>query len=403
MNYSIKDHRRMIMSSAVNSFGAALTWTGLPMYMATLTGNPHDAGVLFASSSIAGIGLTFIAGNFADRFSRKKIAIVTGVFSGLALLALLIALRSHAFQWFYFVASASAAFDVFGNAARSAWFSHINERIGSRLETSLGKKASLQMLAKLCGMGLGPILYVNFGGPVLIFDALTSFAEVALLLRVTDLRDYLHRGDTGKWGDLLQGELSHLRSNPQLRMLLLNTALSGLLSFPVIYAGILVLQTTFSASPNFVSVWWLMGAIGSLIANTLLSKGLLERTRHGVVLAAVTVSMLIGCLVMSQAPSATVFVSAFLLFTLGNPIVNTLLNAAIFRSASRGYQGRINALADMAFDGASMIGLALLTVATLKGPATPLLFLAILPVITVRILLMLKLNLSPQVGGPHDV
>lgn len=64
---------KIVIVGTVDSLGAAIVWTGLPLYAYSITGSFLYTSSLFFTSAIARILATFFGGYLADVSSSKRI------------------------------------------------------------------------------------------------------------------------------------------------------------------------------------------------------------------------------------------------------------------------------------------------------------------------------------------
>ncbi len=134
----------------------ALQWTGstlglplLPLFLEHRGGTPSLIGFIQASFFIAGMATQFLAGHFADRFGRRRIAVGGLILYGVASMTFLLPLHA---AWFIGTRAlqgiAASTFEVAALSAVSSLFP----------EARRGAAVSRILAAQLFGVAAGPML-----------------------------------------------------------------------------------------------------------------------------------------------------------------------------------------------------------------------------------------------------
>lgn len=347
--YTVKDLNKVILASAISSFGASLTWTGLPVFVYNSTGNSDDFSTLFMTSTLAGALFTIIGGQLADRVNRKFVTMICSLISAISVFSLYFFIDSKGSQAYLIVAMISSLVAALQVSSLSAWHSDIMDSLPECNGVLIAKKNAIMMTAKLLGMGLGPILYTYLGKRALIIDSGTVLFEVGILLFVANYQKIKVSGK--KLGRLLWDA-------KKVNLLFIST-LSGLLSLPIINMGLKVLGDLHEASAEQISTFWLIGAIGSLCSNTIMSRGYFKNISSQKQMIIGSFLMGMSYLTMGMSSSAGLFIICFSMHTLGNPIFNNVIGRNIIQTVSSEERGRFLSLT-YSFQDFSILGVLLL-------------------------------------------
>ena len=354
--YKNSDLHKVIIASAVSSFGASLTWTGLPVFVYNSTGNSDDFSTLFITSTLAGALFTLIGGQLADRFNRKIITLVCSFLSALSVLSLLFFIDTKGSQAYFYVTMISSLVGSMQISSLSAWHGDIMDALPENNGILIAKKNTLMMSAKLLGMGAGPILYTALGKTALILDSATVLMEVGILLFVVNHQ--LKRG--------AKKTQKSVKWNMEKIHVITLASLSALLSLPIINIGLQILGDSFKASSTQISLFWLTGALGSLTSNTLMSRGIFKNFSEFQQMSVGTLLMGLSYVLMGQSSSSSVFIACFALHTLGNPIFNNVIGKKSIDVVSNAERGRFLSILYSAQDFGILAVLMLLRLSDMK-------------------------------------
>lgn len=368
-------HRDLItISLAMNALGSAMTFTGLPSYVAQMTGNLGHSSGLFLMEAVASLIVTFFAGAIADRYSRKWVAIVASISSGLAMIALAACLKTRLIWSFYVFGIIVSIFDSIAIVATNTWFnSFANKRA---TEEIIGRKNTILMAAKMIGMGCGPLLAAFVGWKIVLIDA-SSFFIAAFFLIFLRYPFQTRLSTTMSGRVLLKQGLAYIRQKPEFRGITTIAFCTGLLSSPLVNSAIEIIHLNYKGSPFLLSTLWLTGSIGSLITNFLISRGAFKRLGRYQSVIVANMIVICGLFIMTACHSPGVFIASFMLFTLSNPLINTYLSAAFLRVTPAEFMGRVTSHYYVVCDAGTILGITLATWAGsfMGTPANVLIFL----------------------------
>lgn len=155
--------RLFLTARAISWAGNAVTLVALPILIFQLTGSPALTGALTAVEAIPYLVLGLPAGALADRWDRKRVLVLTGVASGLAMatvpLAAMLGLLTvpHLFAAALTVSSLFVFFDAAG-------FGALPELVGrKRIPSATGSMVAFSTAIGLVGPAAGGALAASIG------------------------------------------------------------------------------------------------------------------------------------------------------------------------------------------------------------------------------------------------
>jgi len=381
MSYRQRDYRLIIIATGLGQFGAAVTWTGLPVFVAELTGRISDLSALFIASSLTSLLFTMAGGMLADRLSRRQLAIGGSLASAIVMSGLAFALDPDRPEIFYIAGVLNTLITALTLPALTTWFNAIASDVRGDLVRGIGTKSFVVMGSKMVGFASGPLLYAALGKPALLVTVGMSLLEAAALVFVVHLgQPETTRRRLESGADIVQHlNIKHVH-------LLGLAAIVGLASYPMVNAGVSTMKSTFAAPSHFLSLYWIGGAGGALVGNFLLSRGALQPGReqsYFVYMAAIAIA---AVLTLGLATGPIVFVAAHTLHSFTAISMRNMLGAEAFRSVATEYQGRFTAFCTIFEEAAGLAGLAALLLLQERFGAQAL-YLLLLPFFAARLVL----------------
>jgi MFS family permease len=356
-NYSQFENRVVTYALPIASVGAGLTWSGLPFLLANETADLSNVFVLFMASIIAGALFTLIGGSVADHFPRKNFVIISLL--GDTTLTSMLAYFGSAenIYLFYAVSFSSAIIGAMNGSALGLWIKDILSATSENLARGLARRGMWNIIGKAIGFSAGPILYAKLGFNALYVDAAFSLVPTIALLFVADL----HRKSNERPG-AIGGYSSLLVSNFWTRDRILILSLFGLTAaytVPTTVVSYAILLSRFGSEVPNASSFWLFASVGSVISHFGLAQRIADKIDSGARLMLSQILMAFGFIGLWLAPSPSVFISFFMIFTLSNPIMTNSLETEVYEKCDDLFRGRFNALCQLADD---LVGVAVLFV-----------------------------------------
>jgi MFS family permease len=164
----------------ISKLGAQVFGITMLLWIQQTTGSATIMGLLYMLAAIPGIALGPIGGTFADRYSRKKIIILSDSIRGVAILLLTIFIFRNTeatdaiIIGLFIVAILNGILSTFFGPAISAAIPDLVPKESVNAANSMGQ-ASTQ-ITLFIGQGLGGWLFQTIGAPILfLFNAFTFF------------------------------------------------------------------------------------------------------------------------------------------------------------------------------------------------------------------------------------
>lgn len=168
----------------ISMLGDWLLFIALPFYIYTLTGSTLATGIMFIVQTLPRVFLGSVAGVFVDRWSRKKILVVTNLIQIVVLLPLLL-VHSQNLVWIIYVfAFLESSVSQFFNPAEMAIIPSLVDE--QQLVSANSLNSMSQELTRLIGPFLGGVLMALYGiNVVVLIDACSFLIAAALLIFIT--------------------------------------------------------------------------------------------------------------------------------------------------------------------------------------------------------------------------
>ncbi|AAU21853.1 MULTISPECIES: MFS transporter [Bacillus] len=344
---------KIVIVGTVDSLGAAIVWTGLPLYAYSITGSFLYTSSLFFTSAIARILATFFGGYLADVSSSKRIMLrclsINWFFYSLLFLGLSLGLT-----WIIFpIMLISQCFSTISIMNQNLWFNSLCSK--ETLASEISGRNSWFLISKTVGFSLGPLMYHWLNAYSLIINLLTILIAITLILTIKDL-GYVNNK---KKKESIFSSFKEVYKNQLLKRLNIIEILNGL-TFPVLTSlSIYILEKNLNASSLIISLFWLIGGVGAITANLMLSRLKLFKLQyiHQFIISFVLVVG--GLLLMTIASYSFVYLIGFSLFTLGTPIINNLLRSKVFIFAPSHMKGKVTSVITSSSDLGTIIALSL--------------------------------------------
>jgi MFS family permease len=300
--------------------------------------------------------LSMLGGVVSDRYNRFRVLLATQVaslFQALAL-ALLVYYGAYGLWHILLLTVVLAAINAFDVPARQALVYEMVEH-KEHLPNAIALNSSMVNVARLVGPAIAGVMLDKFGAEVCFVSNGFSFLAVIISLLLMRLPPFTAHGRaTGVTADLKEG-FYYLRSNPEIRKVMLMLAGVSFLALPFvtllpIYAGDIFHgdASTFGLLNTFVGVGAVAGALflASMKPGTNLKKVLFRST----ILFAVG---LLAFSYMQYFPLALLFIS---LAGFGMMAQTTISNTLIQTTVAPPMRGRVISYYAMAFFGMQPVG-----------------------------------------------
>lgn len=306
------------------------------------------------------------AGLLGDRYSKRKILLITQSAMGFCALALGLLVVTNTVQlWHvYLLALLLGVGSAIDAPSRQAFVSEVVE--AGDVPNAVALNATSFNLARLAGPGLAGLLIAWIGtGPAFLINA-ASFAAVILSLakmRVNELHPAA-RAPRGK-GQIREG-LHYIRQRPDLMMIMVLVGLVATLTMNFQITNALMATSVFGMGPGEY------GLLGTVMAVGTLSAALLAARRQGVRMAYVVGGALATgafTIIGAFAPNYWLFALALIPIGLSAMTFLNVCNTTIQLTTDPAMRGRVLAVYMAVMQGGTPIGAPLVGwIGTLFGP-----------------------------------
>lgn len=178
----------LVVATGLSMIGSALTTVALPWFVLETTGSAGRAGLVGASALLPLFVLGILGGALVDRLGFKRVAVISDLVGGAAILAIPLLYRGPglAFWQLLMLVFLGNALTIPAVSARRSLLPELADRAGVRLERVNTAYESNQQIASLLGPPIAGLLIAAMGASnVLFLDAasfLISAAIVTLLI-----------------------------------------------------------------------------------------------------------------------------------------------------------------------------------------------------------------------------
>lgn len=351
---SIRNYRIYFTGALISNVG---TWMGRVaqdwLVLVELTN--HDAtalGIVTALQFLPVVLLAPVAGTLADRFSKRKVLVITqaGLAFTSALLAVL-ALTGTVQLWHvYVLATVQGFFTAADNPTRQAFVSEMVPQ--ERLSNAVGLNSASFNAARLIGPAVAGVLIAMVGtGWTLVVNTF-SFISVLVALSMMNGRE-LHPAPRGKGKGGVREGLAYVKHRPDLQLIMGLVFVLGTFGMNFQITTALMATTVFHKGAGEFGLLGSIMAIGSLSAALMSARRQQPRLR---VLFVALAGFVIASAGAATAPTYTLF--ALWLIPVGLTALTVLptANTMVQLSVAPHMRGRVMALYMAVFMGGTPIG-----------------------------------------------
>lgn len=341
---------------SVSQIGTWMQRTSVSWLIFTMTHSSLMLGVAAFASQFPSFLFSLFGGVLSDRYSRKRILLITQTASLIqaALLAALIFTKHYTVWEILFLSTLLGLINAFDSPARQSMINDIIETEDD-LPNALALTSSINNFSRLIGPAVAGLVLLKFGaGFCFLLNAL-SFA--AVLLSLIMIRWPVYRPTTFKKkmsADLLDA-FHYLRQTPAISMSILMLALISLLVLP--YNTLLPVFAKVVFKGNAATFGYMnsligLGAIGGLLFLASLKPG----TDLKKILLFNTVIMGICMLFFSISDSFPLAMIFATVGSFGMTSQTTISNTIVQGKASSEMRGRVVSILLMAYFGMLPLG-----------------------------------------------
>jgi MFS family permease len=354
----VRNYRLFATGGLISNVGTWMQRVAQDWLVLVLTGSAGALGVTTGLQFLPTVLLSPIAGVIADRFSKRRILVVTQVAMGataalLGLLAVTGVVEAWHVYVLAFVFGTGSAFDV---PARQSFVNEMVDR--DHLPNAVALNSASFNLARMVGPAVAGVLIAAMGsgvratGWVILVNALTYGAVVLSLwrMRATELTPATQLTSTK--GRLREG-VRYVRSRPDIMLVMAVVFFAGTFGLNFQMTTALMATRVYDKGAGEYGVLGSILAIGSLTGSLLAARRRVSRQRL-VIAAAIAFGAVE--IVAGLMPSYLTFALVLPLCGLTALTMITAANAFVQMSAGPQMRGRVMALYMAIFMGGTPIG-----------------------------------------------
>ncbi len=298
----------------ISAFGTQVSVVATLLWVKQATGSATLMATLALMTALPALIIGPLGGTFADRYSRRKILVISDLLNGclaLTLAALLWLIPERIDIILVFL-----AFHAFGTAALDSFFrpaiaASIPDLVpAAKLESANALSASSGQFALLFGQGLGGLLFQTLGAPLLFFlDGLSYWSSaasesfIAVPQRLPERSPSWRQAFSDFWQAVVAG-FDYVWGRRNLRLLFFAAAALNIFTVPIFLLMPFYVEDVLKLSASWYG--FMVGAfgVGSLVGYGLASTlQVSARTKSALMSAAmIFVPLMFGGLSVARLP-----------------------------------------------------------------------------------------------------
>jgi MFS family permease len=350
---AVPNFRRYVSGQALSLVGTWVETVAQGLLVLRLTHSAVLLGLTTATRYAPVLILSPYAGLLVDRFSKRRVLLVTQFGLGLVSLLLgLAVLTGYVALWQVFVLG--IAFGTFSAADNPARQSFVSEVVGpSLVSNAVTFNSTLVNVARVLGPTIAAVIVDTAGiGWCFVINAVSFLAVIASLLALDTAELHPTSPIPRARGELRAG-FRYAAGIPDIIRPLLMMAVIGTFAFEFEVSFPLLADDTFHGGAD--AYGWLLGAFGvGAVAGGVYALG---RARTGVrLLGRLALGYAASMTLLAIAPTLWAAVGAAVLVGLATILFLTTGNSTVQLSSDPHYRGRVMALWSVALVGSTPIG-----------------------------------------------
>ena len=282
-----KNYLLLWQGQSVSRLGSQMYYMAMVIWITNQTGSASLLALMGVIGAIPALIFTSVGGTFADRFSRKKIIIISDILKGLAILSLAYLFYFYydstqlIITWLMAVVAFSSIVQSFFTPAISAVVPELVPKDKLTTANTLGQ-ASVQ-ISQIIGWSLSSTLYFIIGIPLLtlingitfIFSAFSElFIKIPKRKVITTNENEIQENSFKS--EFKEG-LNYVWKNSGLKKLILGSVFITFFSTPIILLLPFYLKVTLQINESFLGILFSINALGilsgSIIASMMKGSG----------------------------------------------------------------------------------------------------------------------------------
>ena len=328
--------------------GVAQAWLVLE-----LTGSAAMLGIVTAVQFLPVLALAPYGGLIADRFSKRRLLLITQSAAAVLALTLGTLVATHTVTlWMVFVlALGLGVINALDNPTRQSF---IHEMVGGEdLRNAVTLNAIVVNVSRVIGPALAGVIIAWLGLALcFLLNGLSFVAVIACLALMTG--SALHRSEPVKAakGQLREG-FAYVRDTPVLRDTLVVMAIVGTLTFEFQVTLPALARFTFHGQASVLASLMAAMGVGAVIGGLAVAG---RRTVHRSSLVLASFAFGASVLLVALAPSLPLAIAGMVLVGACSTPFTSLTNAILQSRAEGRMRGRVMSLWTVAFLGSTLVG-----------------------------------------------
>jgi MFS family permease len=358
----------LYIANAISQIGNLMAGVAIPWFVLQTTGSPVQTGISVVASTLPLFIMGFLSGSLVDRYSPKRVSILSDILSGVSVAAIpaLFALGGLSYPALLALIFIGTILDLPGTTARQSLLPDLITRANVRPERANAAYQGIFRFSILIGPPLGGLLITLFDTATVLWIDAATFAVSAVLISVFAPRvePAPPQPKTSYKENVLAG-LRLIRRNDVLLALLVLFGLVDLFANSLLLVALPVYaRRVYGSAVDFGAALGALG--GGMLAGTILFGAVGYRlSRRWTIIAGLFVSSIpvLGLLLM---PTLPVTLAIFALMGLGLGPCATLAMTVFQERTPAELRGRVFGARIAISNGAIPLG-ALVTGALLEG------------------------------------
>ncbi|HVS58763.1 MAG TPA: MFS transporter [Candidatus Saccharimonadales bacterium] len=349
----IYNFRLYFIGQGISLWGTWLQTIGQTWLVLQMTHSGTAVGLVTAFQFLPILLFGPLGGVLVDRFSKRKLIVITQIWAALLALTLAVLVSAHQLQ-VWMIYALAAGLGLANSVASPGRQTFMLEMVGeAHVTNAISLNSAMVNLARVIGPALAAVLISRIGyAPCFYLNAASYLAVLASLGLVRTSELHPNPPSMRIRGQLREG-LRYVWHTPVLRDTLLMMAFIGTLSYEFQVSLPLLASHTFHGGVNSYALLTSAMSAGAVIG------GLVTATRKKVSPARMsTIAAGLGISILTVAIAPTMVVAVALLVPLGALSIayTALTNTTLQLNSAPHMRGRVMALWSVAFLGSTPIG-----------------------------------------------
>ena len=353
LSLRVRNYRLFFIGQAISLTGTWMQGVAQSWLVLKLTNSGAALGVVVALQFLPVLLIAPYGGVLADRFSKRRLLLITQSSAGVLALALGALVATETIRlWMVFVFAAMLGIvNSIDNPTRQSF---VHELVGAETLRNAVTLNSLEVnLSRVIGPAVAGVLIAKAGvAPCFIINGLSYFAVIVCLWRMTGSE--LHRTAlvTAAKGQIREG-FAYVRRNPLILEVLAMMAIVGTFTYEFQVTLPLLAKFTFHGDASTYATLQSATGVGAVVG------GLMTAGRRRATVGGLTVAALgFGVTAIGVSLSPTILVAGVGMIVVGvfSVMFTSMTNTILQIESAPTMRGRVMSLWTVAFLGSTLVG-----------------------------------------------